>query len=109
VTRNSGAVKALWGLVERRMWLTVGIKEVGEMFGFGNEAGELGREVRWEGNKRRNSLAVKGEKTVRVRWPVPKERKSVGSYSVCVSLSSIPNVRYVGGFSRVDGLLNQIN
>lgn len=61
-------------LVGRVRGLKIGVGLAKEVFVFEGGNGEE--------NKRGNSLAAAGRKTARLSFPVPKERRKVGDYSV---------------------------
>ncbi len=79
MTVESEPVKALLELVERVIELKVEVGQVKDVFEFGE--GNRGE------NKRANSLAVAGKKTARTNFPVPKEQRKAGGYSVRVPLT----------------------
>ncbi|KAE9378626.1 hypothetical protein N431DRAFT_325592 [Stipitochalara longipes BDJ] len=74
LTVESEPVKALLELVDRVTGLKVDLWQIKEVFEFG--------EGRREDNKKANSFAVVGKKTARTSFPVLKERRKLGDYSV---------------------------
>jgi uncharacterized protein YhfF len=77
LTTDSDPVKSLLELVKRVKGLKIEVEQVKDVFGFGEGNGE--------GNKKGNSLAVTGKKTARMSFPVPKEHRKVGDYSVRIT------------------------